>query len=726
MRKRGLISVLILSLLLSSIIPHKIQAVTEQAKTAKISDNYVEGEAIVTLNASSETGLAKEGTASFDSDIEVENSWDFGPVKKKKGKNLYLSEVHSDTYSTKELIEKLKKQDNVVAAEPNYYRYKLATTNDTYADEQWYLDGTGAYQTTSSGIQYKNRIQTSNDSDTIVAVVDTGIDYTHEDLTAHMWKNPYNQLELPGTYGYDFGALDSNDYDGDPMDEDEDGHGTHCAGVISAVSDNNKGIRGISNAKLMALKVFNSAGTSYDSAIIAAFNYIYKAQTLGANIAAINCSWGGGGSSSTSMKTLINQIGQNGSLFLFAAGNEGEDHDNAISDGCPYDLDSPYVVTVGASTQTDKKASFSDYGNKTVHLFAPGRNIFSTINSSIFYPSVYTDSMRSSRCSYFTSFDSNDAVLYHPSEIGKLDGSILYNEKSYSAEDSHNQAGSGSYCISIDAARSSATLALYMDIDGMNLADGTYQVSYDMGIEENGEISWSHYSSKLYFIKRNNTIYAEIVSLTGKFTSVHKIYFDNIGISKANPTNALYIKYNSMSGTSMAAPQVSAATALLAATYPNDSAVQRRNRLLNCVREVSGLSSYCMTGGILDLSKISSASSGLPACLQTTTQTNTTATAAQGTSSTKKTTKLVTKITLNKKKAKLRYKKKLKLKATVKPKNATNKKVKWYVSNKKYAKVTQKGVVRAKKKGIGHTVKVYAKAKDKSKKKAYCKVRIYK
>ena len=83
------------------------------------------------------------------------------------------------------------------------------------------------------------------------------------------------------------------------------------------------------------------------------------------------------------MKTLINQIGQNGSLFLFAAGNDGEDHNNAISDGCPYDLDSPYVVTVGASTQTDKKASFSDYGNKTVHLFAPGRNIFSTINSDV-------------------------------------------------------------------------------------------------------------------------------------------------------------------------------------------------------------------------------------------------------------------------------------------------------------------------------------------------------
>ena len=74
----------------------------------------------------------------------------------------------------------------------------------------------------------------------------------------------------------------------------------------------------------------------------------------------------------------------------------------------------------------------------------------------------------------------------------------------------------------------------------------------------------------------------------------------------------------------------------------------------------------------------------------------------------------------------LRYKKKLKLKASVKPKKASNKKVKWYVSNKKYASVTQKGVVKAKKKGIGHTVKVYAKAKDGSGKKAYCKVKIRK
>ena len=87
---------------------------------------------------------------------------------------------------------------------------------------------------------------------------------------------------------------------------------------------------------------------------------------------------------------------------------------------------------------------------------------------------------------------------------------------------------------------------------------------------------------------------------------------------------------------------------------------------------------------------------------------------------------LVKKIKLNKKKATLRYKKKLKLKATVTPKNATNKKITWSSSKKKYATVTKSGIVKAKKKGIGHTVKIYARAKDGSKKKAYCKVKIKK
>ena len=86
----------------------------------------------------------------------------------------------------------------------------------------------------------------------------------------------------------------------------------------------------------------------------------------------------------------------------------------------------------------------------------------------------------------------------------------------------------------------------------------------------------------------------------------------------------------------------------------------------------------------------------------------------------------IKKIVLSKKKANLRYGKKLKLKATITPQNATNKKIKWSVSNKKYASVTQRGVVKAKKKGISHNVKIYAKAKDGSCKKAVCLVKIKK
>ena len=142
---------------------------------------------------------------------------------------------------------------------------------------------------------------------------------------------------------------------------------------------------------------------------------------------------------------------------------------------------------------------------------------------------------------------------------------------------------------------------------------------------------------------------------------------------------------------------------------------------MSCVRSTDTLSAYCITGGILDLSKIPTATYSISS---SGTGTGTISTTGGSTSGTSKT--LVKKVKLNKKKATLRYGKKLKLKATVTPKKATNKKVRWYVSKKKYATVTQKGVVKVKKKGIGHTVKVYAKAKDGSGKKAYCKVKLRK
>ena len=697
-------------LVFSLTVPGKMIHAQEQLPTPEPEGDYVEGEVLVTLASPEKTDLAEEGSTSLDEEITVENTWDFGDT--------YISEVSSDSYSTEELMEELNGEKNVLSVEPNYYRYKM-DTNDTYYSQQWYLNGDGDYQGTSGGIHYNTLNQPSGQEETVVAIVDTGIDYTHEDLAGHMWVNPYSSSSLAGTYGYDFG-----DNDSDPMDEDEDGHGTHCAGVISAVSNNQTGICGISDAKLMALKIFDSAGNASDSAIIAAFNYLYQAQSLGTKIAAVNCSWGGGGATSTTMKSLIEKIGEKGALFVFAAGNDSTNHDSTSSKtSCPYDLNRNYAVIVGASDLDDKKATFSDYGKSTVDLFAPGNQIFSTVNANTFCPSAYDAKKQEELCEFFTTLDTADTEIYTPSEIGKISTSLFYWGKSYSTENYYGNTGSGSLTFSISALGKSSTLELYLDVTTLGLnKNNRYYFAYDLGIPENSSIYWEHHmatSKSSSFVTSGGKTYVRLVSVTGNFSSVSNVYLDNIAISKANLDSSVLGKYNTLSGTSMAAPVVSATTALLAAIHTGDNAIERRNRLLNCARQTTALSSYCVTGGILDLSKISTASATYAAAQNNTTATST----SQQTASAKI---LVKKVKLNKKKATLRYGKKLKLKATVTPKNATNKKVKWSVSNTKYAKVTQKGVVRVKKKGIGHTVKVYAKAKDKSGKKAYCKVKLKK
>jgi len=146
------------------------------------------------------------------------------------------------------LIEKLSNNIYVVSVEPDFYQKKMAVSNDLLRESQWYLDGTGYFTGNSLGINHSKLVQKTASKIPIVAVVDTGIDYTHEDLKDRMWQNPY--AALPGTYGYDFGNGDT-----DPMDEDSDSHGTHCAGIIGAVNNNQMGIAGICNSvKLMALK----------------------------------------------------------------------------------------------------------------------------------------------------------------------------------------------------------------------------------------------------------------------------------------------------------------------------------------------------------------------------------------------------------------------------------------------------------------------------------------
>jgi len=209
-----------------------------------------------------------------------------------------------------------------------------------------------------------------------VAVLDTGIDYTHPDLSEQMWVNP---LEIPDNgvdddeNGYidDVHGADFVNDDGDPMDDQM--HGTHCAGTIAGVGNNGVGVAGVAwrGVRLMALKFLDSSGAGRTSDAIRAIDY---AVAQGAKIA--SNSWGGGGSN-PALQTAIEYAEAAGMLFTAAAGNGGADNDLRPNFPANYNMDN--VISVAATTRKGELAHFSCFGSTSVDLAAPGDEILSTI-----------------------------------------------------------------------------------------------------------------------------------------------------------------------------------------------------------------------------------------------------------------------------------------------------------------------------------------------------------
>jgi Mg-chelatase subunit ChlD len=268
--------------------------------------------------------------------------------------------------------------DAVEYAELNLRREVKRTPNDAMFDQLWGLQNTGQNNGKAGAdidaVAAWDKIQGS--SDTLVAVIDTGVDYNHVDLADNMWINegeiPNNGIDddnngyIDDYYGYDF----AND-DSDPMDVYE--HGTHCAGTIGAVGNNGIGVAGVNwRVKLMALKAGTDNGWLFVSDEIAAIEYALK---MGAKIS--NNSYGGYGFVQSEYDA-VKAAGEQGHLFIAAAGNNGIDIDNYIWPFTPagYDLDN--IISVGATDNTDTMPYWSNYGEQAVDLCAPGENILST------------------------------------------------------------------------------------------------------------------------------------------------------------------------------------------------------------------------------------------------------------------------------------------------------------------------------------------------------------
>jgi subtilisin family serine protease len=224
-------------------------------------------------------------------------------------------------------------------------------------------------------------IHTGKD-DVIVAVVDTGVDYTHRDLQKNIW---INQIEANGKEGFDDdlnGYIDDiygwDFFNNDNNPVDDHGHGTHCAGIISAETDNNYDIAGISwNSRIMPLKFIGSNGSGPVSAAVLA---IYYAVENGANI--ISNSWGSSGYSQT-VKETIDYAYSNGVVMIAAAGNNGS---NSPHYPAAYD----HIMAIAATDANDHNAPFTNYGD-WVDLAAPGMHILSLRAANTSLGTIYTD-----------------------------------------------------------------------------------------------------------------------------------------------------------------------------------------------------------------------------------------------------------------------------------------------------------------------------------------------
>jgi len=269
--------------------------------------------------------------------------------------------------TVKEALKIYQDDPDVEYVEPNYVRRASLAPNDPDFGELWglqKLDAPEAWDT-----------QTGSPT-VVVAVVDTGADWDHEDLSANIWDNDdeaENGADSDGNgYTDDIRGWDFVNNDNDP-DDDHTGtyHGTHVSGTIGAVGDNGTGVTGINwSVSIMPLKILGADGSGSVANEVEAINY---AVANGANI--INASFSGD-SYSSSEHDAVDSARAAGVLFVAAAGNDSQDNGDIPTYPASYDLDN--VIAVAATAQNDAMAWFSNYGATSVDVAAPGVSIYST------------------------------------------------------------------------------------------------------------------------------------------------------------------------------------------------------------------------------------------------------------------------------------------------------------------------------------------------------------
>ncbi len=325
---------------------------------AELNDDFAEDRVLIVLNEEASLSSKVYSNLDFarhrceDVDNLTSNAMDLSLNKRENKRVLSLKLANSSKEYVLEVIDELIKRDDVLYAGPDYKVCIASTTsNDSNSDLQWAINNIQLPQVWDFTI---------GSADVMVGVMDTGIDGTHPDLEASIIKNMCRDF----TSGKEVVVTN-------PIDPH--GHGTHVAGIIGAIGNNNTGVTGINwNVGLVSLRVFDSYGNGYASYVAEAIKYANNN-----NIPILNLSGRWYGKSANYDVALNTIIETYSGLLVCAAGNEERNNDgNNPAYPASYRLSN--LISAGSIDSNSEKSSFSNYGLNSVDIFAPGRDIYST------------------------------------------------------------------------------------------------------------------------------------------------------------------------------------------------------------------------------------------------------------------------------------------------------------------------------------------------------------
>ena len=525
--------------------------------------------------------------------------------------------------SVEAAIDYYKGDPHVDYAEPNYIiRFMAKIPEDTDFQNLWGLHNTAqellvneeAFEgTEDADIDAPEAWDiTTGSEEVVVAVLDSGVYLDHPELNANIWVNSAEQNGTDGVDDDDNGYVDDiygwDFWDNDATPEDYNNHGTHIAGTIAALGNNNTGITGVNwQAKIMALRIGGLVGTIGEAA-----EAIIYAVDNGAHI--INASWGGSDFSQTEYDA-IEYADDHGVILVAAAGNgedgiTGDDNDETPEYPASYNL--PNIISVAATDQDDALAEFSNYGATSVHIAAPGVNIYSTVPEFSYGSKVrlYTEDFESNPTDEWVQGGNVTNWRFVPDTGFSGSASLEDTPEGNYANNTESFAGYGNPFTSEKYNRYTLSFKLKADLE-----DGKDFLVL-MG-SDTGEL-W--FSPENYIIPLGNsvtgttsdfidqsfdlTVLADVLPSFyfgfGIFSNDQitgdGVYIDNLELYR-EPIINIIDGYEFIDGSSMAAPHVSGVAALVKAQNPNYSHLQIKDAILNTVDKKDSLDEKLITEG---------------------------------------------------------------------------------------------------------------------------------